>query len=1118
MYIYAVIKFIPHNLKNYQQMSSRCFSFALFVLLLFLHICQSDLQAQNGYNYMVHFETKESRKDVPVTALAFDQRHNIIIGSRLGISIFDGNRQSKVKNSPKEVFDLQNDSAGEFIYSGSKNDFGFVHINPYGQSEYISLKPNNDDIGNITKVALNNKQIVFGGKKHIFIADEHTRKIQKHIAAETKEEFIGFFMLKNDIFINIKGKGVHKIEDGTPMPVKGGKTFKNTAIAFFAPYNAHSILLGTDNNTVYIFNNRGFKQFSKNTDVRKFLEENILRDGLRFNKESFVLTTITGGAVIIDRIYGEIRQTVNYQSGLPEDEITAQTIDENNGLWLAHPGGISRYTVQSAIKDFSPYPGIYGKVNDVLYRNNSLYAASNNGLYQLSEIRNYREKQIIVKQKARYGYKFTPKQTYVLQSINYTFTPLSQLTEKIKQLELVNDSIFIAITDLGIYQVNDTLTKKLLEDIYMNDLFAASDTNLLYAATLKGIQTISFKYDTLKNETVWKKAKILPSVNTQIFSVAADENGNLFFGTDRKAFRAERTAEDSFNAPEEIKFPVNINEAVQVKKYKNNILFIQSAGIFRYDTQSKSAVRDTTFRLSDAETLVRLSQPNYRSDFKTNKNALLIKLFPEIRKIRSDQNGNIWIINGAKGIFCIRPDSLEATTANFDVHIVSVRDKQDSLYIPESLKLDYKRNALRVEVSAPFFMLPENTQFRHKIKGLENYEEWSEWSKNPIIELYSLPPGNYTFTVMAKNVVGQTSSEKSFRFSVAKPFTQTELFYFILSLSALVLFLIIFFLGRYRLKVKNRKLEKIINERTAEIREQNQKLETQKEEISAQRDILAERNEEIESQRDQLAKQNKKIETQNRKIKDSITYASNIQEAILPNDDYISELFPENFIYYRPRDIVSGDFYWFAERRDAIYFAAADCTGHGVPGAFMSMLGVSFLNNIVNTSRKKDLTPADILTTLTDKVIEALQQTGDPDEAKDGMDIALCKIERSSGKASFAGAFNPLYLVYDGKIRVLEPNRRPIGIYEFMDKVKPFENQEFEVREKDMLYVFSDGYVDQFGGEKDKKFNINQFKKLLIKIHKMPLNEQKNELERVMENWKQNQEQLDDLLVIGIKI
>ncbi len=1067
---------------------------------------------------MVHFETEESQNDIPITALAFDRRQNIVIGSRYGISTFDGSRQKLIKKSPKEIFDLKNDSAGEFIYSGSKNDFGYVYINKYGQSEYISMKPDNADIGNITKVVIDNNKIVFGGKDHIFIADDSTKAILKHIPAETDGEFAGFFLLKNDIFINIKGKGVHKIKDGTPISVKGGESFQNTALTFFAPYNAHSILLGTDNSTIFIYNSKGFKQFSKNTDIRKFLEENILRNGMRFNKESFVLTTITGGAVIIDKIYGKIQQTVNYQSGLPEDEITAQAIDGNNGLWLAHPGGISRYTVESTIKDYSPYPGIYGKINDVLYLNDSLYAASNNGLYQLSEIRNYREKQILVKQKARYGYKFTPKQTYILQSINHKFTPLSQITEKIKRLELLNDSILIAISDLGIYQVRDTLAKKLLKDMYINDLHAASDTNLLYTATLKGIQTVSFEYDTLKNEITWKSEKIFPSVNTQIFSITADDSGNLFFGADGKAFRAERNPEGGFNKPKEIKFPISINEVVQARKINKNILFMLSSGLFRYDTHSQTAVEDTTAKLSDAETLIKLSQPNYQGKVKPNKNASLIKLFSQIRKIRSDKTGNIWVINGSKGIFCIQPDTLKASAINFDVHIISVRDKQDSLYIPESFELDYERNALRVEVSAPFFMRPEGTSFRHKIKGLENYEEWSDWSRNPVVELYSLPPGNYTFTVMAKNALGQTSDEKNLQFSVAKPFTQTELFYFILSITALILFFIFSYLGRYRLRMKNRKLEKIIQERTSEITEQNQQLETQKEEISAQRDILAERNDKIETQRDRLAKQNQRIETQNRKIKDSITYALNIQEAILPNEGYISKLFPDNFIYYRPRDIVSGDFYWFAERRGAYYFAAADCTGHGVPGAFMSMLGVSFLNNIVNTSRKKDLSPADILTSLSDKLIEALQQTGDPDEAKDGMDIALCKIDQSSGKAVFSGAFNPLYLVYDNTIRVFKPNRRPIGIYEFMHKAKAFENEEFEVRKNDVLYVFSDGYIDQFGGNNGKKFNIERFKKLLLKIHQMPLNEQKSELEKVMESWKKSEEQLDDMLVIGIKI
>jgi phosphoserine phosphatase RsbU/P len=257
-----------------------------------------------------------------------------------------------------------------------------------------------------------------------------------------------------------------------------------------------------------------------------------------------------------------------------------------------------------------------------------------------------------------------------------------------------------------------------------------------------------------------------------------------------------------------------------------------------------------------------------------------------------------------------------------------------------------------------------------------------------------------------------------------------------------------------------------------------------------------------------------KIELQNKEITSSIQYASRIQHALLPTKDELRKLLPSNFILSKPRDIVSGDYYWLASKDDKIIIAVSDCTGHGVPGAFMSILGVSFLNEIVN--KAVTVRANEILNQLTGQVIKSLHQTGKKDEARDGMEMAICIIDYSKQKLQFSGACRPLYLIRDNELKEFKGDLMPIGIYEKEDQ--SFTNIEIFFKKGDIIYLFTDGYVDQFGGPDRKKFRTENLKKLLIEIHNMPMKEQKKSLEKRYEEWRGENDQVDDILMVGIKM
>ncbi len=259
-----------------------------------------------------------------------------------------------------------------------------------------------------------------------------------------------------------------------------------------------------------------------------------------------------------------------------------------------------------------------------------------------------------------------------------------------------------------------------------------------------------------------------------------------------------------------------------------------------------------------------------------------------------------------------------------------------------------------------------------------------------------------------------------------------------------------------------------------------------------------------------------KIEKQNRDITQSIYYARRIQQAALPPKSFIDRLLPHNFILYLPRDIVSGDFYWVSQIKDKILIAAADCTGHGVPGAFMSMLGIAFLNEIVAKIEYESLEPNVILNTLRDYVIRFLKQEESPHSTKDGMDIAFCIIDRRNDELHFSGANNPLWIVRDGEFIEFKGDDMPIGI--FYNINESFTNHIFKIQSGDTIYMFTDGYADQFGGPKGKKFMTRRFRELIMQIAPLPMHKQKEILLERHLQWKGNRKQLDDILVMGIRL
>lgn len=599
-----------------------------------------------------------------------------------------------------------------------------------------------------------------------------------------------------------------------------------------------------------------------------------------------------------------------------------------------------------------------------------------------------------------------------------------------------------------------------------------------------------------KRFTVFKKEQGLPTNN--VMSIAEDAQHHLWLGTfgggickfDGKTFKTISTkdglSDDAVNA---LIFDSGQNLFIGASKGLNRL------NVKEYNTSGKIQIR--FYGNEEGFTGIECS-----------RNAAL-----------NDSEGNSWFAT-KNGLTKYNPsfdklNEIEPLTHIFDVKLFFEKTDwskfSDSIKpetnLPYNLSLKYNNNHLTFNFIGISTTIPEKVRYRYMLEGVD--KDWTPAMDKTDATYSGIAPGNYVFKVMACNNEGvYDRSPATFEFTISAPFWQRAWFRILVVVCLLLLIMITFRIRTQQLLKRQAELEQTVLERTAEVVKQKSELEVAYHEIEEKNIIVVQKN---------------------RDITDSINYARRIQQAILPLDTDIQKSLPKSFILFKPRDIVSGDFYWFTEiplpdenqeKRSKIIIACADCTGHGVPGAFMSMIGNSLLNEIVY--EKKIYEPAKILNYLNEGVHLSLKQNMKDNETHDGMDIALICLESGteySEKISieYAGAHRPLYIFKNGILEEIAADKFPIGGIQ-SDEKREFTNNLINLEKGDTLYMFSDGYVDQFGGEKGKKFMAKRFQELLRNVQEKTMEEQKNILNHTIEQWKKNIEQVDDILVIGVRV
>ncbi len=432
---------------------------------------------------------------------------------------------------------------------------------------------------------------------------------------------------------------------------------------------------------------------------------------------------------------------------------------------------------------------------------------------------------------------------------------------------------------------------------------------------------------------------------------------------------------------------------------------------------------------------------------------------------------------------------------------------QKSLAIAVDLKLLDAQKDIRNQLSEIY---AATNDYKNAFANYKRYKELKDsiFNESNIKKITGL---EYTYKFEKEKQAIELEQQKKDVIQVAEKKQQGIIMFSFIGAFLLVSLLSIFVYRSYRIK---RQSNILLTQQKQEIEAKNEDLVQLNEEISAQREEISSQRDEIEAQRDLVVLQKDHIQAQKEKITDSIDYAQHIQQALLPSTAYATANLGEHFILFKPKDVVSGDFYWCTRINEYLIVTVADCTGHGVPGAFMSMLGISFLNEIVG--KRGVVRASEILDELRKSVVDALQQKWQTGEQKDGMDMALIVINTQTAQLQYAGAQNPLYMVTAGnELRAIKGDNQTVAIN---NEMKPFTNHEIALSKGDCIYLATDGYHDQFGGPANKKFKGKQLKDLFVSISEKPMAEQREILHNALESWRGSGEQIDDVTILGMRV
>ncbi len=1123
------------------------------LLLLLTGASLSNAQVKNlGLPYLINYSSEQYGAAKQNWACIEDLRGLLYFGNTQGVLEFDGQNWTliNVTNNSLMVRSLAINKKGR-IFIGSLGEFGYLSPDTLGNLKYQTLTdkiPNEKDrkFKDINRIFIIDQKVYFSGDDFLF--EYSNNKIKTNHIKDLKQ----VFEFKGRIFARVEGYGLGEYKNGKVELIDQGEKFSQYSIKAVLPFE-DKILFVTMSDGLFTYDNLQIQKF--NSPIENYLKTQKILSAIQLKDGNYALGLFTQGLIIMDK-NGELVNHLDILTGLQSDQIINLYEDSKNNIWLCTENGIS--TVLSSLP-LSIYDKNYN-LNSTTYAaivyNDNLYLGSNKGLFW----RHWKGKENHLTSTEHFSQIGETLSVYDLDTLN-------------GQLMCANNQGISIIEDDKVTNL-DIKTK----DAVWKFLHINGRSDLAIAGTNKGLILLEYQYkkNTGKNKNDKKKGKWTFKKKISGFEercrfIEIDNQNNIWFNYKTKGV-FKLIPNSTFDEVKAISYNENkglISGDNYVFKIKNSILAGTDDGLFYYDDKKDIFYKEKelnsalgqgvkiTIMTEDEfgniwfkqrrklkqsnDEVYEMGQliPQKDGSYQNNKTPFY-KLKNKIQSISALSGGKI-IVGTDKGFVHYNPEIKKEFNDKYNSLIRKIEfilndstiyngafiDNEGHVSINQGgiqqYSIPFQFNDIRFNFSAPYFDDPNEVQFKFYLEG--NDDGWSDWKSKNFKEYSNLTAKEYTFHVKSKNLYEIESEEAIYKFTILPPWYQTIWAYIAYIVIGILSFWGIMRLSVRRLRKQKEHLELLVKERTIEITIKNSELEQQKEEIMAQRDEieaqrdelsatnaeLAEKNIQIEAQRDKLSITNKIIEDKNKNITASITYAKRIQEAMLPFKEKINQEIPENFILFKPRDIVSGDFYWYATKNDKIIYTAVDCTGHGVPGAFMSMIGNEILTTII---AQGVTTPSEILDLKNKYVRKALKQ--DQTENQDGMDMSLCTIDKKTKTVEWAGAKNPLIYIQNNELFHLKGDMQSIGGHQMTRAEQKFTNYLVSyANAPTYFYSFTDGYQDQFGGDKNRKFMIKRMKEILLEIHQKPMDEQHKILDTYIEQWMKGVEQTDDILVIG---
>ncbi len=1052
-----------------KKIMSRSLLTALFCLFFLLSLDQLNGQTYNFTNYTV-----ENGLSQPQVLSVFQDNSGVMwFGTNGGgITKYDG-------NSFEHITD-KNGLADNVVYSIVKDQKGRILI---GTNKGLS---------------------VFDGKK---FKNFTTQNGLSHDRVYTI-----FITPDNQIFLGT-GKGLSLFKDTFCTAYTINEAIDNALIFNIYQDSKQNFWFSTLGSGAYRYNGKEVKNYSKKDGLKNEYFYSVLEQGnehywffmheglyeLKDNKINQI--TITGvandasfygyakdhkGNLWIASSAGGIKCKNNtfvlysQKNGLVNNTIWKIIEDKEKNIWLASKdNGISKLANESFYM-YTTNDGLPSNAINCIYQSKDgrYWIGSKKGLSILEGkiIKNYNQK----------DWKYNPDITAIAESADgtlYIGTSYGALHFNGKIFERIEAS------DLkrGLNYIHD---------IYIDKNGTVWLGTKLGVAQINNGKIVEFNYSGTPNNFIYK--------------INQDNNGNYWFATENGAYRFDGNVIKHFTEKDGLTTKQVSNILIDSL---NNSWFVTANGIYKYSNEEFSGITIKEGLLSNivqslvinkkqvlwagfpngVDKIIPLGNNDYEIRHYVAEDGFLSEDCT-LNSILLDNQNKVWF-GTSKGLVVYQPEYDKKNEVEPYTYIKSIYlfgQKQDWKYfadsldrnnLPVNLKLAHDRNYLAFNFVGVSLTAPAKVRYKYMLKGLD--KDWLPQTAKTEAIYSNIPPGNYEFLVIANNGDGVWNKQPaSFKFTIAPPFWQTWWFY---SIIAVIILSGIF--SYVKIKSSNIKIIK-------------------------QNHIIEEKNAELKQAYVQIAGKNKSIT-------DSINYAQRIQHSFLTSESVLNYCLKDFFILYKPRDIVSGDFYWAFDLPDRTLVACADSTGHGIPGAFMSLIGISLLNEISHS--KKMIEPAGMLDELRRIIICALNPEQADDGGKDGMDIALISIFKSTDsdhvKIHFAGANNTIYLISEQndtkELTEFKGDKQPVGFYSSM---KPFKQHEIIAKKGDIIYMHTDGFADQFGGQKAKKIMSKQLKNTLLAISDLPQKRQQELLDRTFLEWKGELEQVDDVTVIGIKL